>query len=179
MKKRSWAVSAVGLAAVALVARLAVGGETRYVSPSGTESDGYTNWATAAKTVEKAVNACNHGDIIWVSNGVNSASNQVAGTNARPGSSVSRAIPNRMICVYEVTVSRLRQPNGGAPQFVARVGAFQSAPAPQLADVAPQGIQVDPTRAVQVPLLADVAPQVTKVGAIQESQVLQPGVAAP
>jgi len=158
MKKRCWMMSVVGLAAVAFVAQFAAGGTVRYVSPSGTEVGGYTNWEKAAKTVEKAVNACNHGDIICVSNGVHSASSQVAATNGSPGSSVSRATPNRTICVFEVTVSRPRQATGGAPKLVARVGPFQAARAPQLADVAPQESQV---------------------GAVQEGQARQPGVVAP
>jgi len=158
MKKHCGLMSVAGWAAVAVVAQFAAGGTVRYVSPSGTEAGGYTNWETAAKTVEKAVNACTHGDIVMVSNGVNSASSQLGGTNGSPGSSVSRAMPNRVICVLAVTVSRSRQPTGTAPQLVARVGAFQPA---------------------RVPQLADVAPPETHVGAAQDSQARQPGVVAP
>ena len=158
MKKRCCMMSVVGFAVAAVVAQFAAGGTVRYVSPSGTEAGGYTNWETAAKTVAKAVNACNHGDVIFVSNSVTSASSQVVGTNGSPGASVSQATPSRVICVFEVTVSRLRQPNGGAPQLVARVGEFHSAQIPQLADVEPQG---------------------TPAGAVREGPVRGPGVAVP
>lgn len=84
MNIRRLAAGWVGWGAVAVVVQFAEGGTVRYVSPSGAELGGHTNWATAAKTVEKAVNACNHGDIIWVSNGVTSVSSQVAGTNGSP-----------------------------------------------------------------------------------------------
>ncbi|MGI6088145.1 MAG: hypothetical protein ACOYCD_09455 [Kiritimatiellia bacterium] len=44
---------------------------TRYVSLDGGNdaSGGYTNWAGAATAIQSAIDACNHGDVIIVSNG--------------------------------------------------------------------------------------------------------------
>ena len=91
MNIRRLAAGVVGLAVVALVANPAAGGTTRYVSPSGTETGGYTNWATAAKTIQKAVNACVNGDTVLVTNGTYTVTSQITLTNGATVVSVNGA----------------------------------------------------------------------------------------
>ena len=92
MRASRWVSEIVGLAAVALFVNPAAGGTARYVSPSGTEAGGYTNWATAAKTIQKAVNACVDGDTVWVTNGVYSTTSQVSVVKGVTVSSVNGAV---------------------------------------------------------------------------------------
>ncbi len=55
----------------------------RFVSPTGSDAAPYTNWATAARTIQAAVDAATTGDVVWVTNGVYAA----AGTNCAYGDS--------------------------------------------------------------------------------------------
>ncbi len=41
----------------------------RYVATAGTDVPPYTNWTTAAHSIQSAVNACSDGDVVWVTNG--------------------------------------------------------------------------------------------------------------
>lgn len=43
---------------------------TRYVSPSGLNTPPYTNWESAAVSIQSAVNAAGNGDVVLVTNGV-------------------------------------------------------------------------------------------------------------
>jgi hypothetical protein len=80
MKKSCWVSGLVGLVTLVLSVQV-TSGTTRYVSPSGTESGGYTNWAIASKTIQKAVNACVNGDTVWVTNGVYSFTSHIILSN--------------------------------------------------------------------------------------------------
>ena len=42
----------------------------RYVSPNGNNTPPYSNWVTAAHTIQDAVNAASSGTCVWVSNGI-------------------------------------------------------------------------------------------------------------
>ncbi len=42
----------------------------RYVSKTGSSTPPYTNWATAADSIQKCINICEDGDTIYVANGV-------------------------------------------------------------------------------------------------------------
>jgi len=44
--------------------------EIRFVSKTGTSIPPYTSWATAADSIQKAINICNPGDTVYVGNGV-------------------------------------------------------------------------------------------------------------
>lgn len=44
--------------------------ETRFVSKTGTNKPPYTSWATAADSIQKAINICKPGDTVYVGNGV-------------------------------------------------------------------------------------------------------------
>ena len=49
---------------------LQVTAEIRYVSKTGSSTYPYTSWETAADSIQKAINASNHGDTIIVANGI-------------------------------------------------------------------------------------------------------------
>ena len=49
----------------------------RYVSPSGTEVPPYTNWKTAARSIQSAVDASSAGDVVWVTNGTYALTNEI------------------------------------------------------------------------------------------------------
>ncbi len=53
-----------------LLASLQVTAQIRYVSHTGSSTYPYTSWETAADSIQKAINASNHGDTIIVANGV-------------------------------------------------------------------------------------------------------------
>jgi hypothetical protein len=44
--------------------------EIRYVSKTGSSTPPYTSWATAADSIQKAINICNDGDTVIVANGI-------------------------------------------------------------------------------------------------------------
>lgn len=66
MRMRCLTSSVVALVAVVLAVYSASAGTVRYVSPSGTETNGYTNLAMAAKTIQKAVGISSNGDSVLV-----------------------------------------------------------------------------------------------------------------
>ena len=76
-------------------------GATRYVAPGGGNVAPYTNWATAATTIQAAVNASANGDWIWVTNGV-------YGTG---GAAVFGTMTNRVAITNGITVKSV---NGAA-----------------------------------------------------------------
>src|SRR5215831_88755 len=92
----------IGLTAVAL---LPADAATFYVSPTGGQTAPYTNWATAARVIQTAVDAATDGDEIVVTNGAYSTGGRPAGTNVTP---------NR-VAVDKAVI--LRSVNG--PQFTA------------------------------------------------------------
>lgn len=55
---------------IIFIAALHVNAEIRFVSKSGSSSPPYTSWATAADSLQKAVDICNFGDTVYVGNGV-------------------------------------------------------------------------------------------------------------
>ncbi len=57
--------------------------EIRYVSKTGNSSPPYTNWQTAADTIQKAINYSNFGDTIYVANGL-----YIEKINMKPGISL-------------------------------------------------------------------------------------------
>ena len=61
--------------------------ETRYVSPSGSGTPPYTNWATAAKTIQIAVDFAGAGDLILVGDGIYNT-----GTTLTPGGTTSNRV---------------------------------------------------------------------------------------
>ncbi len=69
--------------------------ETRYVSLSGGHSAPYTNWLTAATTIQAAVDVSVAGDFIWVTDGV-----YRVGARVTPGGSLS----NRVVITNAITV---------------------------------------------------------------------------
>jgi hypothetical protein len=69
--------------------------ETRYVSPSGSGTPPYTNWATAAKTIQIAVDFAGAGDLILVGDGIYNT-----GTTLTPGGTTSnRVVVNKAVIV--------------------------------------------------------------------------------
>ncbi len=91
MNDRSLTAVSVALVLAVLSAHLAEAATNRYVSPSGSEASPYTTWATAAKTIQKAINVCNNGDTVLVTNGTYSIASQVSVTNGITVSSVNGA----------------------------------------------------------------------------------------
>ena len=74
---------------------------TRYVSLSGGDVWPYTNWATAATTIQSAVNASGAGDTIVVTDGVYNV-----GTTLTPGHS----LPNRLVATNAVVIQSVNGP---------------------------------------------------------------------
>jgi predicted outer membrane repeat protein len=77
----------------AVVARVAA--DTRYVSPSGSGTPPYTNWATAATTIQVAVDFASAGELILVGDGIYNS-----GTTLTPGGTTSnRVVVNKAVIV--------------------------------------------------------------------------------
>lgn len=89
MNKR-YLAGMVGLA-VFVLGGYSVSGRDRFVSPSGSETGGYTNWAMASKTIQQAINACSNGDTVWVTNGIFNISSQISVTKGITVSSLNGA----------------------------------------------------------------------------------------
>ncbi len=70
---------------------LKVGASVAYVSPSGSHIRPFTNWQTAATSIQDAVNMCMDGSIVFVSNGTYELAAQIALTNAIQLLSISGA----------------------------------------------------------------------------------------
>jgi hypothetical protein len=75
--------------------RLTAAAETRYVSLAGGDVSPYTNWLTAATTIQAAVDASIAGDFIWVTDGV-----YRVGARVTPGGSLS----NRVVITNDITL---------------------------------------------------------------------------
>jgi parallel beta-helix repeat protein len=73
----------------------------RYVSPSGTEAPPYTNWNMAARSIQSAVDGSVDGDVIWVTNGMYSLTNEIG---------IAKAVTVRSIDISSRSVTV----NGGA-----------------------------------------------------------------
>jgi pectin methylesterase-like acyl-CoA thioesterase len=66
----------------------------RYVSKTGTSTPPYTSWATAADSIQKAVNIADVGDTIYVANGIYNESIYVDKTINLWGSSMDSTVIN-------------------------------------------------------------------------------------
>ncbi len=53
-----------------LLIQSSITAQIRYVSKTGSSTPPYTSWATAADSIQKAINICNNGDTVIVANGV-------------------------------------------------------------------------------------------------------------
>jgi hypothetical protein len=71
-----WRPVYTALALVLLAARL-VCADVHYVAPAGADVPPYTNWATAAQSIQEAVNAAAPGDTVLLSNGLYTLGSQV------------------------------------------------------------------------------------------------------
>ena len=65
-----WIAAVFGLAT-------AVFATDRYVSASGTDTAPYTNWHTAAHSIQSAVDASSGGDVVWVTNGTYALTSEI------------------------------------------------------------------------------------------------------
>jgi len=75
--------------------------DTHYVSLSGSHVSPYTNWVTAATTIQDAVNAAASGDLVLVTNG----------TYASGGALTPEyALPNRVVITNAITVQSVNGP---------------------------------------------------------------------
>jgi hypothetical protein len=72
----------------------------RYVSPTGTHSPPFLNWSKAATNIQAAVDVCNPGDRVWVTNGVY----DTGGAGPYAGGS------NRVAVTKAITVSSINGP---------------------------------------------------------------------
>ncbi len=52
-----------------LITVLEINAEIRFVSKTGISKPPYTSWATAADSIQKAINICNPGDTVFIGNG--------------------------------------------------------------------------------------------------------------
>ncbi len=84
-----------------------VGAATRYVAPGGGNVAPYTNWATAARSIQVAIGACANGDVVLVTNG----------TYNTGGVAVFGAMTNRVAITNGIVVKSV---NGAA--FTSIVG---------------------------------------------------------
>ncbi len=73
--------------------------DTHFVSPLGGDVAPYTTWATAARSIQDAVDAATPGDIVAVTNGVYQA-----------GSTVQAGIRTRVVINKAVTVRSVNGP---------------------------------------------------------------------
>ena len=73
----------------------------RYVSSSGSHAPPYTSWATAANTIQAAVDAAGSGDTILVTNGIYNTGGRV----------VSGSLSNRLVISKAVTVRSVNGPD--------------------------------------------------------------------
>ena len=94
--------------------RLSAAAETRYVSLAGSHAAPYTNWLTAATTIQAAVDASVAGDFIWVTDGV-----YRVGARVTPGGSLS----NRIVITNDIT---LQSVNGRDFTVIEGVGPLGS-----------------------------------------------------
>lgn len=82
-------------------------GLDHYVSMSGADAYPYTNWATAARVLQDAIDAATNGDYVCVSNGV-----YASGGRVQPGYSLTnRVMVDKSICVRSMngpTVTTIR-----------------------------------------------------------------------
>jgi hypothetical protein len=74
----------------------------RYVSLTGGNVSPYTSWATAANTIQDAIDVCGNGDIVFVTNGIYA----VGG-----GESYSGALFNRIIAQKTITITSVNGPD--------------------------------------------------------------------
>ncbi len=74
--------------------------DTHYVSPCGTQVYPYTNWVTAAREIQHAVEVADDGDTVLVTNGVYSTGGAVT-----PGHSLS----NRVVIEKRIAVHYCRE----------------------------------------------------------------------
>ena len=65
-----WIAAVFGLAT-------AVFATNRYVSAGGTDTAPYTNWHTAARFIQSAVDESSDGDVVWVTNGTYAITNEI------------------------------------------------------------------------------------------------------
>ena len=84
-----------------------VGAATRYVAPGGGNVAPYTNWATAARSIQAAIGVCATGDVVLVTNG----------TYNTGGVAVFGTMTNRIAITNAITV---RSVNG--PAYTSIVG---------------------------------------------------------
>ncbi len=73
----------------------------RYVSLSGANIAPFTSWATAANTIQAAVDVCGQDDVVWVTNGI-----YAVGGATTPGASLYC----RMVVIGRITVRSVNGP---------------------------------------------------------------------
>lgn len=87
----------------------------RYVSVNGTDSGPFTNWATAANSIQLAVDvATNDGDTVWVSNGTYVVTNQINVTSKIKVRSVNGHALTAVCADWPTTTNRCFYVGGGA-----------------------------------------------------------------
>lgn len=102
------------LAVLLLSAPLLATAEVRYVAPAGGDVSPYTNWLTAATTIQAAVDASIAGDFIWVTDGV-----YRVGARVTPGGSLS----NRVVITNDITLQSVNGPSVTAIEGAGPLGS--------------------------------------------------------
>ena len=86
--------------------------ETRYVSLSGGHVPPFTNWPTAARDIQAAINEASNGDTVLVSNGIYSSGGIVVSGSLKNRIAITNAITVRSVNGPMMTAIQGEEPSG-------------------------------------------------------------------